>query len=206
MRFSLCVRVGAVLCVVLAPIPAVAGKLVFAPSTFQVYGGLTARAPTSFSFFRRPSANSTGHRTVAFETAYPPGSIIVRTAMRRLYYVLGSGQAIEYQVGVGREGFEWSGVNRVSRMAEWPDWRPPQVMIEREAAKGRYIPAFMPGGTDNPLGARAIYIGNTEYRIHGTTDPQSIGKAMSSGCIRLMNEEVIDLYNRVAIGALVAVE
>ena len=111
-----------------------------------------------------------------------------------------------YPVGVGREGFTWSGHNKITRKATWPDWRPPQVMIEREAKKGHIVPAFMAGGPENPLGARAMYIGSTDYRIHGTTAPWSIGKAMSSGCIRMMNNEVIDLFNRVKIGADVIVE
>jgi lipoprotein-anchoring transpeptidase ErfK/SrfK len=145
-------------------------------------------------------------RTVAFETDLAPGSIVVRTGERKLYYVLGSGQAIQYPVGVGREGFEWSGTNRITRKIEWPEWRPPRVMIAREAARGHYIPEYMPGGPQNPLGARALYIGNTEYRIHGTSQPGSIGMAMSSGCIRMMNDQVIDLYDRVQIGATVIVE
>ena len=130
----------------------------------------------------------------------------MKTGERRLYYILPGGQAIVYKVGVGKEGFTWSGSNVVSRKAEWPDWRPPQEMISREARHGRKIPEFMPGGADNPLGARAIYIGDTQFRIHGTTAPWSIGRAVSSGCIRMMNEEVIDLYARVEIGATVVVE
>ena len=120
--------------------------------------------------------------------------------------MLPNNKAIMYPVGVGREGFTWSGQDAITRKASWPDWRPPKVMIEREAKKGRVIPAFMPGGPENPLGARALYIGDTEYRIHGTTQPWSIGKAVSSGCIRMMNDEVIDLFNRVEIGATVIVE
>ena len=143
---------------------------------------------------------------VDFTRDMPEGSILVQTRLRKLYFVLGNGKAIEYPVGVGREGFQWSGKNRVSRKAEWPTWRPPPVMIRREAAKGYDLPEEMEGGPDNPLGARALYIGNTEFRIHGTTTPSSIGKAVSSGCIRLLNEHVIDLYERVKIGASVIVE
>lgn len=145
-------------------------------------------------------------RTISFQTALAPGSILVRTSTRRLYFVLPAGEAIEYKVGVGREGYTWSGTNQITSKAEWPDWRPPREMIEREASLGNRLPEFMPGGPDNPLGARALYIGNTQYRIHGTTAPWSIGRAVSSGCIRMMNEEVIDLYNRVEIGATVVVE
>jgi lipoprotein-anchoring transpeptidase ErfK/SrfK len=136
----------------------------------------------------------------------PPGSVVVRTGERKLYYVLPGGRAIQYAVGVGKEGFEWSGRNRITGKKTWPEWRPPQVMIERELAKGRQIPEYMAGGVENPLGARALYIGATQYRIHGTSQPWSIGLAVSSGCIRMLNEEVIDLYDRVKIGATVVVE
>ena len=119
---------------------------------------------------------------------------------------MGGGKAIEYHVGVGREGFTWSGTDTITRKAEWPDWRPPAEMIARERRRGRELPALVPGGPDNPLGARALYIGDTAFRIHGTTEPWSIGQAVSSGCIRLINAEVIDLYDRVAVGATVVVE
>jgi lipoprotein-anchoring transpeptidase ErfK/SrfK len=131
---------------------------------------------------------------------------VVRTGERRLYYILPEGRAIRYSVGVGREGFTWSGTDKITRKSMWPEWRPPKIMIERERLKGRMIPAFMEGGVENPLGARALYIGNTEYRIHGTSQPWSIGMAVSSGCIRMLNEEVIDLYNRVDVGATVVVQ
>jgi lipoprotein-anchoring transpeptidase ErfK/SrfK len=140
------------------------------------------------------------------ETKYTPGSVIVRTSERALYYVLGDGEAIRYSVGVGKEGMQWSGVNKVSRKQEWPSWTPPKVMIEREAAKGHYIPDFMEGGPGNPLGARAMYLGGTMFRIHGTNNEASIGGAVSSGCIRMMNADVIDLYERVKIGATVYVQ
>jgi len=131
-----------------------------------------------------------------------PGTIIVDTPNKFLYYVMGGGQAMRYGIGVGRDGFTWSGVHSVSRKAEWPDWYPPQEMIARQP----YLPRMTAGGPGNPLGARAMYIGNTIYRIHGTNAPQTIGRNVSSGCIRMMNEEVIDLYERVAIGAQVVVE
>lgn len=138
-------------------------------------------------------------------TKYKAGSIVVNTPERSLYLVLGDGKARRYKVGVGREGFQWSGNSRIVRKAEWPSWTPPKTMIEREAAKGHYIPDFMEGGPGNPLGARALYIGGTIFRIHGTNNAASIGGAVSSGCIRMMNSDVIDLYKRVNVGARVYV-
>ncbi|CAN5526950.1 hypothetical protein BH10PSE7_BH10PSE7_02420 [soil metagenome] len=144
--------------------------------------------------------------TVAWkETKYKPGTIIVRTPERALYYVTGSGKALRYSIGVGREGFQWGGNSRIVMKKEWPDWRPPQVMIEREAAQGHIIPPYMEGGPNNPLGARAMYIGGTMFRIHGTNNAASIGGAVSSGCIRMMNSDVMDLYDRVAVGSPVYV-
>ncbi len=145
-------------------------------------------------------------QTVSFSRDLKPGSILIKTGERKLYYVLPGGQALRYAVGVGRGGFTWSGRNTISRKAEWPTWRPPLVMIEREARRGHFLPDEVEGGPENPLGARALYIGTTEFRIHGTTQPWSIGKAVSSGCIRMLNEQVIDLYDRVAVGATVVVE
>ncbi len=159
-----------------------------------------------WSLSQLPKSDRRKKHIVDFARDMPAGSVLVQTKLRKLYFVLGKGKAIEYPVGVGREGFQWSGKNRISRKAEWPTWRPPPVMIKREAAKGHDLPEVMEGGPDNPLGARALYIGNTEFRIHGTTTPSSIGKAVSSGCIRLLNEHVIDLYERVAVGATVVVE
>lgn len=144
-------------------------------------------------------------RTVSYDGPHGPNTIIVNTSERRLYYTLGNGRAVKYGVGVGREGFTWAGTNRISRKAEWPGWTPPPQMIRREAAKGRVLPAYMPGGPENPLGARALYIGSSLYRIHGTNQPWTIGEAMSSGCIRMANEDVIDLYGRVGIGTKVVV-
>jgi lipoprotein-anchoring transpeptidase ErfK/SrfK len=139
------------------------------------------------------------------ETKYPAGSIIIRTPERALYYVKGNGEAIRYAVGVGKEGMQWSGQNRISRKTEWPSWTPPAEMIRREAAKGRDLPPFMEGGPGNPLGARAMYIGSSIYRVHGTNNEASIGGAVSSGCIRMMNADVIDLYDRVKVGAKIYV-
>jgi lipoprotein-anchoring transpeptidase ErfK/SrfK len=139
--------------------------------------------------------------TVAFDTHEAPGTIIIDTGNTALYYVLGQGRAIRYRVGVGRDGFTWAGVQTISRKAEWPDWHPPAQMIARQP----YLPRFMAGGPGNPLGARAIYLGTSEYRIHGTNDPTTIGKFVSSGCIRMTNEDVTDLFNRVDIGTRVVV-
>ena len=138
---------------------------------------------------------------VSFSTNEAPGTVIIDTPNTFLYYVLGNGQAIRYGIGVGREGFTWSGVKHVERKAEWPDWRPPAEMIARQP----YLPRFTAGGPGNPLGARAMYIGGTVYRIHGTNDPSTIGKDVSSGCIRLTNEDVVDLYSLVQVGAKVIV-
>ncbi len=165
-----------------------------------IIGGIDTEQPP----MRR--SNYKGKEVVDFTTSLGPGSIVIRTAERKLYYVLPAGRAIQYGISVGREGFTWSGTDKITRKAEWPDWRPPREMIEREAERGNYIPAHMAGGPENPLGARALYIGSTMYRIHGTNRPWSIGLAVSSGCIRLLNDEVIDLFDRVEIGAEVVVE
>jgi lipoprotein-anchoring transpeptidase ErfK/SrfK len=143
---------------------------------------------------------------VPFSRNLAIGDILVDTQARYLYLVTAERQALRYPVGVGREGYDWRGTNRVTSKKEWPDWRPPSAMIEREAARGNIIADFVKGGPGNPLGARALYIGTTEYRIHGTTQPNSIGRAVSSGCIRMLNAHVVDLYNRVKIGARVIVE
>lgn len=144
---------------------------------------------------------STTKQTVSFTDNYKPGSIIIKTAERRLYYTLGSGKAIMYRIGVGRPGFDWKGKSRVSRKAEWPGWTPPPAMRKREP----WLPAYMPGGPENPLGARALYLGSSLYRIHGTNQSQTIGQAVSSGCFRMMNDDVIDLYQRTRVGAPVYV-
>ena len=138
---------------------------------------------------------------VAYRTKEPAGTIIVDTANTHLYFVLGNGQAIRYGIGVGREGFTWAGEERISRMSEWPDWHPPADMIERQP----YLPRFMAGGPGNPLGARALYLGKSLYRIHGTNQPSTIGQFVSSGCIRLLNEDIEDLYGRVNVGTRVVV-
>ncbi|MCJ9724613.1 L,D-transpeptidase, partial [Agrobacterium sp. SHOUNA12C] len=144
-------------------------------------------------------------QVVDYQTKEKPGTIVIDTNNRFLYLVMDGGQARRYGVGVGKPGFEWAGAHTVTRKQEWPDWTPPREMVVREAAKGHYLPARMDGGEANPLGARAMYLGSTLYRIHGTNAPWSIGSAVSSGCIRLRNEDVIDLYNRVKVGTRVIV-
>ena len=139
--------------------------------------------------------------TVRFNDSYAPGTVIVNTAERRLYYVLPGGQAIKYGIGVGRDGFTWSGNHKVTAKQEWPDWYPPDDMRKRV----RGLPVHMKGGINNPLGARAIYLGSTLYRIHGSNEPETIGQAVSSGCFRMTNDDVIDLYERVSVGAQVII-
>jgi lipoprotein-anchoring transpeptidase ErfK/SrfK len=138
---------------------------------------------------------------VDYPTREQPGTIVIDTPNTYLYLVLGQGKALRYGIGVGREGFTWSGTERVRRMSEWPDWYPPVEMIQRQP----YLPRMMAGGPGNPLGARALYLGNTVYRIHGTNQPSTIGQSVSSGCIRLTNEDVEDLYGRVTVGTKVVV-
>jgi len=138
---------------------------------------------------------------VDYVTSEHAGTVIIDTPHTYLYLVLGGGKALRYGIGVGREGFTWSGSERISRMTEWPDWHPPKEMIERQP----YLPRFMAGGDGNPLGARALYLGNTLYRIHGTNQPSTIGSFVSSGCIRLTNEDIEDLYNRINVGTRVVV-
>ena len=141
-------------------------------------------------------------QSVFYRTDYPAGTIIVNTNDRFLYLVMGNGTALRYGVGVGRDGFQWGGIHRITRKMEWPDWTPPPEMIQRQP----YLPRTMAGGPGNPMGARALYIGTTVYRIHGTNAPQTIGQAVSSGCFRLVNEDIIDLYPRVPVGTKVVVQ
>ena len=149
----------------------------------------------------RPQASPTPRQLVQFDPRYAPGSIVISTEERRLYYVTQRGEAIQYAVGVGRPGFEWSGTKTISMKREWPDWRPPSQMLKRRPD----LPRYMSGGPDNPLGARAMYLGGSLYRIHGSNEPETIGQAVSSGCIRMTNEDVVDLYNRVRVGTKVVV-
>ncbi|MFC0283111.1 L,D-transpeptidase [Camelimonas abortus] len=186
-------------------------------SMVGIAAGLVSLAPAALAYpqidplTRRPlvydapnfRANATiiPRQVVDYQTRHPPGTIVVSTSERRLYFVLPGGKAIRYGVGVGREGFTWSGTHRITMKREWPSWTPPASMLKRRPD----LPRFMPGGPDNPLGARALYIGNTLYRIHGSNEPETIGQAVSSGCIRMVNEDVIDLYSRVKVGAKVVV-
>jgi lipoprotein-anchoring transpeptidase ErfK/SrfK len=149
----------------------------------------------------RSMKNPVPRQMVAYDGPYGPNTIIIDTSERRLHFVLGNGKAIKYGVGVGREGFQWAGTHRITRKAEWPGWTPPAAMRKRQP----YLPAYMEGGPDNPLGARAMYIGATLYRIHGSNQPWSIGHAVSSGCIRMVNEDVIHLYDQVKVGTKVVV-
>jgi len=138
---------------------------------------------------------------VSFSENLPAGSIVISTSQRRLYYLMGNGKALRYAIAVGKEGYAWAGTSTVSSKREWPSWTPPADMRKRRPD----LPAFMPGGKDNPLGARALYLGDTLYRIHGTNEPWYMGSAQSSGCIRMTNDDVIDLYDRTRIGATVIV-
>ncbi len=162
---------------------------------------LNSKKWVTYKHSRRSGKSPVKRETVKYDGPYEPGTIIVDTSERRLYYVMEEGKALKYGVGVGREGFQWSGRNRISRKAEWPGWTPPPAMRKREP----HLPAYMEGGIDNPLGARALYIGATLYRIHGSNEPWTIGQAVSSGCIRMTNEDVIDLYEKVKVGTRVIV-
>ncbi|WP_244069493.1 L,D-transpeptidase [Bradyrhizobium sp. Ce-3] len=168
------------------PIPVPAPRI----ETARIETPKAAEAPGRFA-----------RQVVDYVSHQPPGTVVIDTGNTFLYLVLNGGQAMRYGIGVGREGFTWSGEQVVARKTEWPDWRPPAEMISRQP----YLPRFMAGGPGNPLGARAMYLGDTEYRIHGTNKPDTIGKRVSSGCIRLTNDDVTDLYDRVKVGAKVIV-
>jgi lipoprotein-anchoring transpeptidase ErfK/SrfK len=189
-------------------------------AVFLVLVGAAATAPAGANPFFDPDGRFSGGRTpgggfgglfgsrsgvarttVIYPSRLPQGSIVINTAERRLYLILGNGLAIRYGVGVGRAGFTWSGVKHVSAKREWPAWTPPDQMRRRRPD----LPRHMAGGIENPLGARAMYLGSSLYRIHGSNEPETIGQAVSSGCFRLTNEDVVDLYNRVRVGAKVVV-
>jgi lipoprotein-anchoring transpeptidase ErfK/SrfK len=167
-------------------------------------GGLVALTPGAAEaqgLFSRIFGSPNARSMVAFSGPYRPGTIVVNTAERRLYLVTAPGQAISYGIGVGRVGFTWSGTTAISMKKEWPDWTPPAQMLHRRPD----LPRHMVGGIANPLGARAMYLGSSMYRIHGSNEPETIGTAVSSGCFRMTNEDVIDLYNRVSVGTKVVV-
>jgi lipoprotein-anchoring transpeptidase ErfK/SrfK len=146
--------------------------------------------------------SSSIHRTlVEYQGPYRPGTIVINTSERRLYLITAPGQALRYGIGVGRIGFTWSGTTAISMKREWPDWTPPEQMLRRRPD----LPRHMVGGVENPLGARAMYLGSSMYRIHGSNEPNTIGTAVSSGCFRMTNEDVVDLYNRVGVGTKVVV-
>jgi lipoprotein-anchoring transpeptidase ErfK/SrfK len=149
----------------------------------------------------RAAATPIPRQTVDYAGPHRPGTIVVNTAERRLYLVMDNGKALRYGVGVGRPGFAWGGSMAVSRKAEWPSWTPPAQMLKRRPD----LPRFMPGGPENPMGARAMYLGSSLFRIHGSNEPETIGQAVSSGCIRMLNDDVIDLYGRVKVGTRVVV-
>jgi lipoprotein-anchoring transpeptidase ErfK/SrfK len=170
------------------------------PAVYSLDDRYTGGAPSG-GFFGSSGAPS-GRGTVSLAGNHRSGTIVISTSQRRLYLMLGNGQALQYAIGVGRIGFTWSGVTRVSSKREWPSWTPPATMRQRRPD----LPRHMAGGIDNPLGARALYLGSTLYRIHGSNEPATIGQAVSSGCFRMTNEDVIDLYNRVPVGATVIVQ
>lgn len=152
----------------------------------------------------RPSSargSSIPRETIAYETSHRPGTIVVNTTERRLYLVMDGGKAMRYGIGVGRDGFQWGGAHNITMKREWPDWRPPAPMLKRLPN----LPRHMPGGPQNPLGARALYLGSSIYRIHGSNEPWTIGTAVSSGCFRMTNDDVTDLYERVNVGTRVVV-
>lgn len=170
-------------------------------AAFTAIDPLTRQPLYSVEEQLKAQASPVQRQIVTYTGRHAPGTIVVSTSERRLWFVLGNGQAVQYGVGVGRPGFTWGGSHSVTMKREWPDWRPPAAMLKRRPD----LPRYMKGGPDNPLGARALYIGSTIYRIHGSNEPETIGEAVSSGCIRMTNEDVTDLYNRAKVGARVVV-
>jgi lipoprotein-anchoring transpeptidase ErfK/SrfK len=171
------------------------------PNLFDASRDIMGGGPGFFEPGMPSGSSPIPRTTVSFNAGYAPGTIYINTAERRLYLVLGNGQAIRYGIGVGRDGFRWGGTHRISAKKEWPSWTPPAQMLRRRPD----LPRHMSGGIDNPLGARAMYLGSTLYRIHGSNEPETIGQAVSSGCFRMTNEDVTDLYSRVRIGTPVIV-
>jgi lipoprotein-anchoring transpeptidase ErfK/SrfK len=191
---------AACLCILIVPLPASTQPRPQAPSNFMP----TMEEPPPGVDHGNTSDNLADQyqrQAVYYRSQHPVGTIIIDTADRHLYLIESETRALRYGIGVGRDGFTWSGLLSITRKSEWPDWHPPPEMIERQP----YLPRFMAGGPGNPLGARAMYLGNTVYRIHGTNAPETIGHAVSSGCFRLVNEDVMDLYDRVSVGTHVIV-
>ncbi|HVL71225.1 MAG TPA: L,D-transpeptidase [Beijerinckiaceae bacterium] len=178
-----------------APQAAPRGGAYYGQQHYQPYG----QQPAYETY--RPQAVAPARRVVAWSGREAPGTIVISTAERRLRLVLGNGRAMEYAIGVGRPGFTWTGTKTVTMKREWPDWRPPAQMLKRRPD----LPRYMSGGPDNPLGARALYLGGSLYRIHGSNEPETIGEAVSSGCFRMTNADVVDLYSRVRVGTRVVV-
>jgi lipoprotein-anchoring transpeptidase ErfK/SrfK len=197
LRLFLCIFLFAAGCLV-APLAPASAQMPLGPDPGQDPGDQPGYEPDPNDEALPPELQKT---VVFYRTHEAPGTIIVQTSERRLYYVLGNGRAIRYGIGVGRDGFQWQGLLKITRKLEWPDWTPPPEMIDRQP----YLPRWMAGGPGNPLGARALYLGTTVYRIHGTNQPQTIGTAVSSGCFRLVNPDVVDLYERVPVGTKVIV-
>jgi len=183
--------------------PAVAVAQSYAPNAPIYYPASSVFAPVlrDDTVAGLDDASSLRRQVVNYPTREPPGTVVIDTPNTFLYLVLGNGKALRYGIGVGRQGFTWSGTETISRKAEWPDWYPPAEMIARQP----YLPRFVAGGPSNPLGARALYLGHSQYRIHGTNDPSTIGHHVSSGCIRLTNADIIDLFGRVGVGTRVVV-
>ncbi len=181
----------------------IAGTAVAATATAAVaeIDPLTRQPLVTYVDPAKAQATAIPREVVSFGGTYRPGTIVINTSERRLYFVLPDGKAVRYGVGVGRPGFDWAGSQTITRKAEWPGWTPPAQMLKRRPD----LPRFMPGGPENPLGARAMYLGSTLYRIHGSNEPETIGQAVSSGCIRMLNEDVIDLYERAKVGTRVVV-
>ncbi len=181
----------------------IAGTAVAATATAAIaeIDPLTRQPLVSYVDPAKAQATAIPREIVSFSGTYRPGTIVINTAERRLYYVLPDGKAVRYGVGVGRPGFEWGGTQTITRKAEWPSWTPPSQMLKRRPD----LPRFMPGGPENPMGARALYLGSTLYRIHGSNEPETIGQAVSSGCIRMLNDDVIDHYERAKVGTRVVV-
>lgn len=178
----------------------------YEPGTVFNYDTKTWEKPRAGAGKYRSDKSPIARKKINFDENVAVGTIVIDTSDRRLYHVVGSGKAMAYGIGVGRDGFQWSGKKTITRKAEWPGWTPPAVMRARVLREdGRKLPAFMPGGPENPLGARAMYLGSSIYRIHGTNQPWTIGQAMSSGCFRMANDDVTHLYNEVAVGTKVII-